>query len=1041
LRLLGPIIAAGPSRGKDARLLKRLVSQTLRCSACARRSRRAGTLVLRVLLCWLIAFSAGSATIKAEEIELPPPNPQETILIDAGRGSRWTQGAYDVWLLDGRCLIQQGATSARADQAVLWIERAGEFDGRRNRVIAYLEGNVRLENQAAPHRSRIEDRSWLGTFESIGPLDIRVRYPEPEPQVKPPVYARAQARLEQNRDPAIKLAQFAPLDGGVPQFDPLPPGTRRLRVLPRSSASPDFIVYPNPAANEWVAVSSRGVTLIVDGLPEVGQIDLSADRVVVWMGGANQLGVQPLGQSLSSHDQPLEFYLEGNIVFRQGERVVYADRMYYDVRQQIGIILNAEALTPAEGYAGLLRLRADIIRQIAPGRFQAENAFVTSSRLGEPSYRLETLSAYFEDIQLPVIDPFTGNQQVDPITGQPLYTREQLVTAYNNFLFIERIPVFYWPVIATDLDDPTLYIRRLRVRNDQIFGTQILTDWDPFQLLGVENQPEGVDWDISFDYLSERGFGAGTTVSYTRDSVFGIPGPTNGFFDAWGIDDSGNDNLGSDRMSVTHPDELRGRVLFRQRQLLPGDFRLSTEFGLISDRNFLEQYFENEWDEGKDQSTGLELKRLIDNMSLSLSSDVRLNDFFTQTEWLPRADHFWLGQPLLFDRLTWYEHSNVGYARLRTASTPTDPGEAAIFSLLPWEADVEGQRFATRHEIDLPLTLGPVEVTPYALGEVAQWGETLTGENVDRAYGQVGVRASIPLWNASPNIESELFNVHGVAHKVTLEAEYLYADANRELAEFPLYDALDDDAIEHFRRRFAFNTFGGTIPARFDERSYALRSGLQRWVTSPSTEIADDLTQVRLGLRQRWQTKRGPPENRRIIDWIVLDTEAIYFPDAARDNFDESLGLLNYDFRWHVGDRVTLISDGGFDFFDQGQQIASVGGILNSPPRMNLFLGFHSLQGPINSQVLAGSLSYQLSPKWIANAGTSLDVAGNGNIGQSFALTRIGESFLVSLAANVDSSKDNVGVSFAITPRFIPRLRYGQVVGSPVPVAGIYGLE
>jgi hypothetical protein len=53
--------------------------------------------------------------------------------------------------------------------------------------------------------------------------------------------------------------------------------------------------------------------------------------------------------------------MEGNIEFRQGDRIVYADRMYYDVRRQIGVILDAELLTPLPRYAdhkyqGLVRL-------------------------------------------------------------------------------------------------------------------------------------------------------------------------------------------------------------------------------------------------------------------------------------------------------------------------------------------------------------------------------------------------------------------------------------------------------------------------------------------------------------------------------------------------------------------------------------------------------------------------------------------------------------------------------------------------------------
>ena len=71
--------------------------------------------------------------------------------------------------------------------------------------------------------------------------------------------------------------------------------------------------------------------------------------------------------------------------------------------------------------------------------------------------------------------------------------------------------------------------------------------------------------------------------------------------------------------------------------------------------------------------------------------------------------------------------------------------------------------------------------------------------------------------------------------------------------DLPLYDPLDDDSVEAFRRRYLTTTYGiasgqiGATPAghavgrhrKFDERLYALRSGLQSWVTSPSTEIAE----------------------------------------------------------------------------------------------------------------------------------------------------------------------------------------------------------
>ena len=73
--------------------------------------------------------------------------------------------------------------------------------------------------------------------------------------------------------------------------------------------------------------------------------------------------------------------------------------------------------------------------------------------MGEPSYRLQSGDIYFEDIQQPGVDPSPGQPLVDPETGQPVVEHQRLATASNNFLFLGPVPVFYWPTIATDLND------------------------------------------------------------------------------------------------------------------------------------------------------------------------------------------------------------------------------------------------------------------------------------------------------------------------------------------------------------------------------------------------------------------------------------------------------------------------------------------------------------------------------------------------------------------------------------------------------------
>jgi hypothetical protein len=1006
------------------------------CRCCA----RGGWLALVTV--WLLTRFAHA------QVQLPGGHLADRVVVAADAASHWTEGSYDVYLLRGNCYVNQGLTYARSQQGVVWIERGGAHGEPPHKVIAYLEGDVTINYQQGESQTKaagaatLTDRSWFGRFYSLQPIDVRPAKLEPPPPARPEVYQRASLAMGAPSD-VVRPAQFAEPIPAPPEVVGPPPGMVRVRLQRRSNVKPEVEGFAVPGTNEWVAIIKNGVNIVVDGVDQFGSIDVDADSLVIWTAGALTGDVE--GQSFQSRDAPLELYMEGNVVFRQGERTIYAQRMYYDVRRETGIVLGTELLTPVESYEGLVKLRADVVQMIGRDRFIAENASLTTSRLGIPTYELRAGLMTYDDVQQPRINPFTGVPEVDA-TGTPIIDHQKLATSRDNRIYIEQIPVLYWPFMATNLEKPNFYIDDVQIKNDNVFGTQVYVDLDAYQVFGITNPPPGTQWDISLDYLSDRGPAGGTTFDYERQTFFGVPESTNGFVDIWMINDHGHDNLGLDRRNLIPPREFRGRLLAQHRQLLPNDFQLTGEAGLISDFNFLEQYFEREWDQLKDQTTDLELKQYLDNQSWSVFGSVRLNEFFTETQWLPRLDHFWIGQPLLGDRLTWYEHSNIAYAQFKSAHPPTDPTDAAVWGPLPWEAPAastrDGGRYATRHEIDVPFSLGVVKFDPYVLGELAHWDEALNFNDANRAYGAAGLRASVPMWAVDPNVESALFNVHGLAHKVVFETDVSYAQSTLDLQDLALYDQIDDNNIEEYRRKFAFYDFGGPppVPLRFDERFYALRRGLGYYVASQSTEIADDLFVARLGARQRWQTKRGPVGRQRIVDWILLDTDVSLFPNPDRDNFGQVVGLLDYDFRWHVGDRTTVVSEGYFDFFAQAPKYATAGVFVDRPPRGSIYFGFHSLEGPISSNVLLTTYSYRMSPKWISTFGMSYDFVASRNIGQNFTLTRIGESFLLSMNVNVDTSKNNVGANFMVTPRFFQG-RLPSSVGMTVPVAGVYGLE
>jgi hypothetical protein len=177
------------------------------------------------------------------------------------------------------------------------------------------------------------------------------------------------------------------------------------------------------------------------------------------------------------------------------------------------------------------------------------------------------------------------------------------------------------------------------------------------------------------------------------------------------------------------------------------------------------------------------------------------------------------------------------------------------------------------------------------------------------------------------------------------------------------------------------------------------------------------------------------------VDVVALDVDFTVFPKADRDNFGEEVGVIDYDFRYHVGDRLTVLSDGYFDVFSQGLKMISLGTLISRPGRGDAYIGLLSIEGPISANVLNGYTNYRLSEKWIVRGGAAFDFGETGSIGQSLGLTRIGESALINVGVNIDHGRDNVSFSFNIEPRFFQQGLLGIIGGELVPPAGFRGVE
>ena len=482
--------------------------------------------------------------------------------------------------------------------------------------------------------------------------------------------------------------------------------------------------------------------------------------------------------------------------------------------------------------------------------------------------------------------------------------------------------------------------------------------------MGVKT-PKGMEWNLLADYLSERGPGLGTSADYNSVNQLGkVAGEGTLFYQY----DHGQDNLGLGRRDLNPARNNRGEITWRHRQELPGNAMLFGEIGYLSDRNYLEQYDETRFDEGKDVETVIGARQDSGAFSAMLWARPALYEFDTTTEWLPRADLYSFSHPLLNGMAYWSSHSSIGYAHLDPAQAPSDPTDPFTPFGMTYVRDAEGLVAMTRHEIDAPFMLGPVNINPWVMGEAAFWDEGLTDRNIDRFVLNTGVRAQLFATKVMPHIRSSIFNLNGLAHKMENTVEYSFTDSTRNLSEIAQYNEINDNAQERFAYRYTTQIFPGLIPAEFDPRFYAVRNGAGLWTSAPYHELVDDQQVVRLVSRNRLQTKVGPAHAQRIRDWMIWETGLTYFPDADRDNFGEELGLLYGNYRWNVNDRTSLLVDGVKDLFRRSQDYWSVGLLSQRSTRGSMFVSYRHVEAEtfLTSRMLTASYSYQMSPKWIS---------------------------------------------------------------------------
>ena len=879
-----------------------------------------------------------------------------------------------VFLMIDGFRVEQGKWSLTARDGVVWFDEKPDGNGGRKILAVYAEDNVVVQGpgieaplkfdsiyltlrtkgevgrQAAPGEDKLKrsDGTPLYLRGKRVRLEVLAKapdqpvppLPEPEPTT-PPDETPKPAADETPKPGPDETPKPDVTDTVTPEPAPDEPVPDEVTVRPIDDVRQVTIVSVLESPERRVTIYSGGVSVMV------GDLEMKADDAVVW---TNE------GEARQERGLETKIYLEGHVVMNEGPRTIRATRVYYDAGRRQALIIDAAIRTFSRAREVPVYYYAKRARQLAEGKFVAEDASFTTSDMGHPYTAVHGREFQFTDL--------TETDEDGQERRRIRYSADHVTTS------IRGVPTSYWPRMAGDVEQGETALRRVQLTQRSNRGTGIESEWHLWKLLGFYREPVGFKKTyLNLNFYSERGPYIAAESRYAREDFFG---------DALGAFtyDSGKDSVGGDSVEPDH--KPRGRIRLRHRHFLPRDWQATIETSYISDRNFLNEWYEREWKEGKDQETLLHLKKQWDRQAVSILMKGRINDFQTETEALPRLEYHLLGQPLWGDRLTYHTSNVYEYANF----APDD----RLGGSSGWTNIAD-----TQHEVSLPEQIGFVKVVPFVDGRASYFEKQINHGADSRLYGAAGVRASWYLSKVYEYVRSELWDLNRLRHVNTFDVEAIVAGT--DLGS---------------RRLYAYDEPGSA------------ETKLVRGV--------DDTDVYRFGWRQRWQTKRG--REQKTVDWITFDVLMTWFgnsePPRVSPDDDRSHNNLQMDYAWQLSDTTSVVGDLYYTPNDGEVRLANVGLSVIRSPRLSYYIGSRYIRGA-ESSVATFGLDYVINRKWRIHLFDQVDFnQSNRNSSMRVDVIRRMGNWYMTIGVELDPGEDDKIFYVQFEPVGVPEFRFGN---------------
>ncbi len=899
---------------------------------------------------------------------------------------------------EGDFSLDMGQRHVSANDAVVWIQRS-KYQGR---VYASLQVFLWRDAKVVEPGGTVTRGDVLyATLNTFGNVGVNYRVLATRSAEDTALYQRASRVREvyqQSEGSLPPTQQATPLS----VLRTREPGAIRPRA-PRRQVYYGAENTDSLVVDDRRIVTATGDVYVAQGETGTGDfLELRADAAVIWLRAGQieeSIGLPPTapagargrGGSTSQPTAPAPrsqggaarlggfggdvsaVYLEGDVVLTLGDRMIRARRLYYDFDSDQAYILDAVVRVnePVRGVP--FYVRAEEVRQIARDRYEASKAKITTDEFYTPHYHIGA-------DKVVVVDRTPRDA-----TGQIVGTQAGTYAAKDVTFNVGGTPLLWWPYARGDVRQGDLALRSYKFWYSNEFGVSSQSRWNLFSAMGLVN-PEGFNADLRLDYYGKKGPGVGIDMDYKRD-------PYNGLLRSYFIYDQGEDTFGRLRQNIPPSSEERGRFTWRHRQYLPDDWQVTLEFSYLSDRNFLEEYFRQEYNTGKEQENLVHVKKQRDNWAFTGLLKYRLNDFQTQAESLPDFSFYLLGDPALDNNVTLFTDARAGLLRFR-------PDEGRLFNSHRFIDNTGSTRTTMRtdlrEEANVPVDLGPVRMVPFGMVRGSYYDQTEVDPNhgaLLRDFTSVGVRSSAYAWKVFDDIQSRVLDLYRLRHVAKSEATFWFNDSNevsRELTPF---------------------THGVEDVDPFDGFTYKLRN--------------------------LWQTQRGGPGRWRSVDWLTFDLTFGFFSDPPKNRLVTGGDVIQFrpensiarnfvqpKVTYRLSDTTVIAYDANYDFAHEKIDIQNLTLSVQRDPRLSYFLGWREIK-PTDSNLVGFGANYKATEIHSFAVREFYDVQRRNT--EEFTITYIRKlpRWYVATTFQLDNVQNDFGVSLSAWPEGIPEAAIG----------------